>query len=100
MADNETQKIVTESKTIQALVEHEAWPILREKLVNRIKDLIDLSNLDLSTTPEKITLDLNARKKAADILFNFLSVDIEAGAQLTTQYDLTLKESSAIIRKE
>lgn len=97
--DLETQKIVTESKAVKGLLESEAWPILRTRLVARITNLLDLSNVD-QTNPDKIALEVISRRKAADVLWDFLKVDIEGGAEVAQSYDLTLKKESYILRKE
>lgn len=69
--DTETRKIVTEQSRLQELVSHDGWKIARKRITDEIMDLQNAFNIK-AETPEKMLIDLESRKLASLILFDWL----------------------------
>ncbi len=96
MDDKETQNIVAEQKSIESLTQHEAWPIIRGKLTDKILDLQNAFNID-DRTATTMLRDLSARKLASTMLFDWLR-EIEGTAEQAKANESLLKKKSHIIR--
>lgn len=77
--DSETKKIVSEQDMLRELVGHQGWKVARKKMSEKILDLQDAFKIDDRTATAMLN-DLRVRKKAAQILFEFLQ-EIEGTAQ-------------------
>lgn len=96
--DSETKEIVTEQKKIKELVSGEAWGIVRAKLIEKIGDLQNAFNAD-DSDPQKLIIDIKARKFATDVLFDWLK-DVEGTAEQHNTNSLTLNKSNYIVRED
>lgn len=74
-ADAETQKNLTDAEKVLLTLGSEGWAIIKAKLDEKILDLQNINNLDF-TTEQSVLFDLKARKMAADLLFNWLKIDV------------------------
>lgn len=77
--DKETTQLASEQKLLQDLIGHEGWPIVRKNLVNRVLELQDAFSIE-DGDPQKMFMDLGARRIASTTLYDFLR-DIEGTAQ-------------------
>ncbi len=96
--DPETKKITDEQKAVREMTQSEGYGFVKQRLINRISALIDISNLDMKLTPEALAVEAKSKKLAAEILLLFLSVDIEATAEMAEPQGLTLNEESYIVK--
>ncbi len=71
MKDRETEKIMKEQKLLKDLIGHEGWPLVRAIFADRIMQLQNAFDID-TATPTTMFRDLQARKKASEILFDIL----------------------------
>jgi len=76
--DKETKDIVTEQIELKSFTETKAWGIIRLKYTEKVLALQNAFDID-SSDPQRMFLDLQARKIASTILFDFLR-DIEGSA--------------------
>jgi hypothetical protein len=74
--DKETQKVVTYSEKLKALTQHEGWVIVKDKLLKEIANLMTINDMVTQSDPLTIIQIIAAKKRAADILLNWLR-DIE-----------------------
>lgn len=74
--DAETKQELTDAEALKQMTDTRGWGIARESLVNRILDLQNINNVD-TTSIETMSVDLKARKMAADMLFVWLKSDVE-----------------------
>ncbi len=81
--DKETQQIYTEQKTIKTLVEVQEWSVARAKFVEKVLELQNAFDIDIAS-PDKMIIDLQARKMASSILFDFLK-EIEGTVEMADQ---------------
>lgn len=79
------------------LVEHEAWSIVERSLKERIEAIQHLSEIKIET-PEKLFLELQARKYAVEIIAGWLH-DISGTAEVARQ-GLQEEKVSYIVTKE
>ena len=87
MLDNETLKINEINNHLRELVNHTGWKIAREKITEKILELQNVSEyVDIIQTGNatKLLKEMKANKRAAEILFNFLS-EIEGNAQMIVE---------------
>lgn len=76
--DPETLKILEKQSHLFDLVHSDGWGEAREMFVQKVNDLQNAFNID-DTDPQKMLVDLQARKMATLILFDFLR-ELEGGA--------------------
>ncbi len=69
--DFETKQILNEQALLAEITNHQGWSIVRRTLAQKILNLRDAFDIDI-TTPTTMFRDLQARKKAADILSEFM----------------------------
>lgn len=81
--DVETKNLLSEQDRIKDLVSHEAWPLLRKRLTDKILELQNAFSIDASDA-NKMLVDLTARKIATETLFNFLR-EVEGTAQQSVE---------------
>lgn len=93
--DAETKKVLGNQKRLLNLVGHEDWPVARQVLADKILDLQNAFNIE-DTDPQKMLVDLQARKLASSILFDFLR-EIEGTAQQAKETELP-KGKSYIVK--
>lgn len=97
--DKETKEILSDEKKIEHLCEHEGWEIVRNKLIEKIQDLQHIQNVDI-TSPENAIIDLKARGMAVQILWEWLTVDVQGTAQNSKSNPMNVKMSQYIFRME
>lgn len=73
--DRETQEILTDADHVKALIGSDGWKIVKAKLDQRVLDLQNINNLDL-TKIETLAAQLAARKMAVDEIWAWLKGDI------------------------
>ncbi|MHB1086426.1 MAG: hypothetical protein ACYCZ0_01610 [Minisyncoccota bacterium] len=73
--DAETSKIMTDAEEIRATTSGKGWELMKSKLDNRVLDLQNISNLDLSV-PESISTQIMARRMASDLIYEWLKIDV------------------------
>lgn len=86
MEEIETKKIIEEQKLLTEVTNHQGWVIVRRILTDKILGLQNVFDIDASS-PDIMFRDLQARKKASEILFDFLR-EIE-GAKDVVQSQVT-----------
>lgn len=90
--DKETQNIIGEQKSIESLTQHEAWPIIRRKITDKILDLQNAFDID-DRTATTMLRDLQARKLAASMLFDWLR-EIEGTVDQAKDNDALLEKKN------
>jgi len=73
--ENEEGKQLTDADHVEGLLKSDGWKIIYEKLSQRILDLQNINNLDL-TKPETLSIQLMARKMAVDEIWAWLRGDV------------------------
>lgn len=81
--DSETKAVLSEQQHLALLVDGTGWGIARAKLVEKINELQNAFSIE-ETTPEKMLVDLQSRKLASTILFDWLR-DIESNKQVAEE---------------
>jgi len=76
--DTETTTVLSEQDQLRQLVSHDGWKVARRIMADKILDLQDAFKIDDRTATAMLN-DLRVRKKAAQILFDFLQ-EIEGTA--------------------
>lgn len=66
---------MTDAEEIRATTTGRGWEIIKGKLDNRVLDLQNINNLDIEK-PETIGMQIMARKMAADLVFDWLKLDV------------------------
>lgn len=94
--DKETQEVYSEQKTLQSLVGHQGWPLAREMFTRKILELQNAFDIE-DSTPEKMVTDLQARKIASSLLFDFLR-QIEGTASQAVE-TVTIQKSHIYIKE-
>lgn len=90
---------MTEGELLQMLVEHDAWPLARKKLTDRILDLQSIKNIDTSDVQTLVT-DIKARNAAVDILMEWLrEIEGIADQHKNNQLNVTEEDSYVVIEK-
>jgi len=93
--DKETQEVLHKYKDIADLVGHQGWHLVRAKLTGKILDLQNAFNIE-STDPTKMLIDLEARKMASTILFDWLR-EVEGDATMAAE-NKELVDKSYIVK--
>jgi hypothetical protein len=73
--DVETAKILTEADHVKSLLDSQGWQSIYSKLSQRILDLQNINNLDL-TDPTTLSTQLAARKMAVEHIWEWLKNDV------------------------
>lgn len=73
--DTETKQILTDADHVKSMLNSDGWRIVKAKLDERILDLQNINNLDL-TKPETLSIQLAARKMAVDEIWSWLRGDV------------------------
>lgn len=98
--DKEEKKILTEGELLKLLMEHDGWAILYQKFSDKIMDLQFIANVD-DSTPEKAFLDMQSRKLAVNLLWDWMKNDIIGTVeQHNSNNNLQKPVKSYIIREE
>lgn len=95
--DIETKKVETEQAKLFDLVGHEGWKIARRRIESKIMDLQNAFNIE-DADPSKMLIDLNARKIASNLIFEWLR-ELEGDAS-QVQEMAPVKDKSYIFKKE
>lgn len=97
MSESETQKILTDADHVRAMVESDGWKVVKPKLDDKILDLQNINNLDV-TDPTSLSTQLAARKMAVDFIFAWLKNDVYGfiEQQESNNQQLLTKEESYI----
>lgn len=85
--DNETKKIVSEQVELKSFTESKAWGIIRVKYTEKVLALQNAFEIN-TDDPQKMLIDLQARKLASSILFDFLREIEGTAAQAEDNKDL------------
>lgn len=72
---NEDGEIITEADHIASLLNSDGWKSVYGKLTNRILDLQNIANLDM-TKPETLSIQLAARTMAVEHIMAWLKADV------------------------
>jgi len=96
--DNETKKIISEQDMLRELVGHQGWQVARRIIADKILNLQDAFAIEDKTATAMLN-DLRVRKKAAQILFDFLK-EIEGTAQQSQDNESLVENRKHIIIKE
>jgi hypothetical protein len=96
--DNETKNILSEQQLLAEVTNHQGWKLVRKIFDNQILVLQSIANLDLdNSTPEKMFRDMQANKKASDIVYDILR-EIESASSVVE--DNKPKRASYIVDLE
>ena len=90
MLDKETQEVYIQQKSLESLVGHDGWTIARQMLVDKIVSLQNAFEIK-ADDPQKMLIDLEARKLATTTLVDFLQ-ELEGSASQA-------KETKRIVQK-
>ena len=93
--DRETTEIVSEQKKLQSLTGHEGWSIIHTKFTEKILSLQNAFDIEVGDA-QKMLIDLQSRKIASALLFDFLR-EIE-GTASQAEDNKEILQSSHIIR--
>lgn len=100
--DKDNQQIIAVGKILKDFIAHEGYSFMKKALLNKVSELIDLHNLDLNMTPEQLSIEVKANKKASQIILDVIRLEIEgtvAQAETNTQ-GLTLNDKGYIVRED
>ncbi len=98
MADDpETKKILTEQQLLSEVTNHQGWGVVRRIFADKILELQNAFDIE-TASPTTMMRDLQARKKASEILFNVLR-EIE-GASTVMEEQKPQKKKSHILDLE
>lgn len=89
--DNETKAVLSEQEHLLDLIGRKGWEIARARLTARVLDLQNAFNIE-DMTPEKMVIDLQARKLASTILYDFLK-DIESSKEVIDENKVALDKA-------
>jgi hypothetical protein len=92
--DKETQDILLKYKEIHDLVGHAGWKLVRVRLTEKVLDLQNAFNIE-SEDAHKMLVDLQARKMAAGILYDWLR-EVEGDAQTSVENKPALDKSYVV----
>lgn len=95
--DKETLDIKHQIKLVGELVDHEAWGYVERYLTEKIDQVQNLSDIKIDT-PEKLFIELQARKHAVELIAGWLH-DIAGTAEVARQ-GLPGEKVSYIVTKE
>lgn len=71
--DKDTQKIDSEGKALEGLIQHEGWALAKAKLISRVANLLSIDQVDImNTTPDMIIAAITAKKTASTILLDWI----------------------------
>jgi len=96
--DPETKQILSEQEMLRELVGHQGWQVARKIMAEKILDLQDAFKIEDRTATAMLN-DLRVRKKAAQILFDFLK-EIEGTAQQSQDNKILGSNREHIVIKE
>lgn len=71
----DTQKELTDAEEVANLIQSTGWGVIKGKLDERILDLQNINNLDL-TAIDTVAAQIAARKMASDLIFAWLKQDV------------------------
>lgn len=71
--DKDTEKILADQKTLHFIVNHDGWKIGHKMFVDKILELQNAFSIE-DSDPQKMLIDLQARKIATTVLYDFLRV--------------------------
>lgn len=94
MEDKETREILTEQQLLSEILNHQGWPIARKILTDKILALQNAFDIDV-TSPDNMFRDLQARKRTAEILFDFLR-ELEGSREISLNNEVP-KASTHIV---
>lgn len=69
--DKETQKILTEQQLLSEVTSHQGWAVARRIFSDKILELQNVFDIE-TATPTTMFRDMQARKKAVEILWAIL----------------------------
>lgn len=85
--DGETKRILEEQQLLSEVLNHAGWRIAEKLITDKILGLQNAFEIE-SATPTTMLRDLQARKKASEILFDFLRELKGAGDVTVEQKDI------------
>lgn len=84
--DNETKNILNEQQLLTEVTNHQGWSVVRKIFSDRILALQNAFDIE-AATPTTMLRDLQARKKATEILWSILQEIEGAKAVIETQIE-------------
>lgn len=93
--DNETKQVMSDQHLLRDLVGHAGWRVARQILTDKILNLQDAFQVE-EADPQKMFMDLGARKMASMILFTWLS-ELE-GAKEVAEFEKPPVDKSYILK--
>lgn len=81
-ADKETQEIQKKGRALADMVESAGWGYVEPALKEKILDLQNINNIE-STEANEVLAEIKARKMAADILYQWLKIDVYGDLEQT-----------------
>lgn len=81
--DGETKRILEEQQLLSEVLNHNGWKIARQKFADKILALQNAFDIE-TATPTTMLRDLQARKKATEILWSFLR-ELEGSGEVVTE---------------
>lgn len=73
--DKETQEILSEADHVKSMLNSKGWKSVYGKLQNRIMDLQNIANLDM-TKPDTLAIQLASRTMAVSYIMDWLKLDV------------------------
>lgn len=99
-SDKETTDIITTQKKLNVLCKTDEWKSARVFFIEEMAKLLDIGSLSEFDSPDKLAIEIQARKLASSTLFEILRhVEGEAEAYETTK-DFSPIKHPYIIEKE
>lgn len=97
---DETGEQLTDADHVRSMLDSKGWGYVHGKLVNRVMDLQNIYNLDMSD-PTTVNIQLAARKMAVETIRDWLKADVIGFVeqQVSNTQDLTEKTSEFIGRE-
>lgn len=96
--DKETKEIIDTETKIEHFVDSEAWQEIRKMFQEEILDLQSVKNIDMTTDPQKMAIEVMARNHAVTILFTFFQ-KIEGTAEKSRSQKDVFKKKSFIVER-
>lgn len=98
---DETKEILTNADQVRSMLDSNGWKIVYDKLLQRVMDLQNIYNLDMSDV-NTINVQLAARKMAVETIRDWIKADVHGFVeqQESNSQDLTEKAQTEFIGRE
>ena len=97
--DKETLKIVSEQQAIANVVNSEGWKYVRQIYFDKLLQLQNSFDIDMTKTPTTIAKEIAIRRKAHEVLTDFWQ-EVEGTASQADENKVLLKDKSYIYKIE